>query len=79
MSYAIPQTLEDARTLGNIRFHEWNEETIQATKDLLESGEPLDDIHPRHPFYKRLHELGAKYDDIRIPRAVEKIAQALSR
>lgn len=73
----MPRTIEEARNFAGLRFFEWNEEIAQATQDLLISGKSFD-ISPIHPMRKRIDELCEKYDDARIIRAIEKIAQKLS-
>src|SRR6478672_317790 len=61
MDNRIPATLEEARALSGIRFHEWDEECREAVQALLKSGKLNDyPLYPAHPMYEMVRKVAEK-------------------
>lgn len=74
---SIPQTLAEARIVGNIRFHEWNENCIDLVQEILDSGREVDVMGHVDPIAQKIQALAIELDECRLMSAIAKIAVAL--
>ncbi len=73
----IPQTLEQARSLSGIRFHEWNEEAIQLVQDILDANREVDVMGQVDPIGQSIKALAEKLDETRLAGVIAAIAAKL--
>ena len=74
---AIPQTLEQARAVSGIRFHEWNEEAIELVQSILDANREVDVMGTVDPIGQQVKALAIKLGERRLTSAIATIAVKL--
>ena len=78
MNPNIPQTLEAARQLSGIRFHEWNTECAAMVQTILDCGREIDIHTTNHDdIAYQIRTLAVKLDETRLPNVICVIASKL--
>lgn len=70
-------TLVEATSLAQVRFHTWNEDARRLVHKILYSGREVCITSHADPIAIEAKNLADELDDIRIRRAIAKIAVAL--
>lgn len=75
----IPKTLEDARKMTGIRFHEWDEQCRQLAQDYLNGGVVRDDdtFSLQNTSASAIEEYAQKIEEGRLGNVIARIATKL--
>jgi len=73
----IPATLEEAREMGQIRLHFWNQECIDIVQGILDAEREVDVMGKVDNFAIDIRSLSERAAETRLMSAIAKIAVAL--
>jgi len=73
----IPSTLEEARKMSGVRFHEWDQECIDIVRGILDAGREVDVMGQVDEFALAIRTLSEKLDETRLMSAIANISVAL--